>query len=961
MDSVYRAIVRRPALTLLVVALLTAFFGWHARNMRLDASVETLLNEGDTQKSYYDEIRALFGSDEIGVVGVFADDVYQPAALAKIRDLTDRIAKVDGVAEVVSLTNAADPVMDVIQPPPLIPELPRTPEESKALRAKLAERPMYQKNLVAPDGRAAGINVFFAEMSEDDFARRRVDENVAAIVDEANAAGPERVVYTGLPHFRAHSQAAMRADMWRFVPVSLGIVVVILALCFRSVRGVLLPTMTILVTLVWTLGIMVLAGTPLSLGTIALPPLLLVLASAYCLHVLAEYYETAEGGGTPHDVVLHLLRSTGTPIVITAITTVVGFLSLVTNQIGSIRELGLYSSIGVLVAILLSLVVVPAVLALLPLPKIEHGQYTPTLSRRLAAIATFGIEKRRVLITGTVLLSLLCLTQVPRIQVDNNLHSFFRPGDPIREATDLINERLVGSMAFYVAIDADQPGTMKKLDTLERIRALQHEIDRLPGVDKTISFVDYAELLDRGSQAGGEAGDIVVDDAGNVVQPAGAAAGNVVQPGGAQPGAGGADDVEVDDAPGGAAAAAGAADGGGAKSTFWDNPAQLDTVLQLVASSPKSFQRVINKDFSRTHILVRTTLSRSSEITALVEKIEQLAAGLFPPELHARPTGNLILMTRTASDLVSGQVSSLAMATGVIFAVMALMFLSVRVGLIAMIPNFVPVIIFFGLMGLTGAPLNLGTSIIASVVLGIVTDDTIHLMSRLSAEIKASADQNAAMLRTFSSVGKPALYNSALLFFGFASLATSTFVPLQQFGILSAITILAAILTELALFPALLATTRIITLWDLLGVKLGRDPHKTIPLFADLRPSQARLVALLAGLESYPSGAAVVRQGELGDEMYVIIDGKARVEVDTGGERRRVRDFGRGDVFGEMGLIRSHERTADVVADGPLEVMTVDQRALTRVQRRYPRTAAQIFLNLSKILSDRLQRETERS
>ncbi|MBY0274277.1 MMPL family transporter [Candidatus Binatia bacterium] len=930
MDSVYRAIVRRPAVTLLVVALLTAFFGWHARNMRLDASVETLLNEGDNQKAYYDEIRALFGSDEIGVVGVFADDVYQPAALAKIRDLTDRIAKVDGVAEVVSLTNAADPVMDVIQPPPLIAELPRTPEESQALRAKLAERPMYLKNLVAPDGRAAGINVFFAEMSEDDFARRRVDENVAEIVEQANTAGPERVVYTGLPHFRAHSQAAMRTDMWRFVPVSLGIVVVILALCFRSVRGVLLPTMTILVTLVWTLGIMVLAGTPLSLGTIALPPLLLVLASAYCLHVLAEYYEAAEGGGTPHDVVLHLLRSTGTPIVITAITTVVGFLSLVTNQIGSIRELGLYSSIGVLIAILLSLVVVPAVLALLPLPKIEHGQYTPTLSRRLAAIASFGIEQRRALITGTVLLSLLCLTQVPRIQVDNNLHSFFRPGDPIREATDLINERLVGSMAFYVAIDADQPGTMKKLDTLERIRALQHEIDRLPGVDKTISFVDYAELLDRGSQAGGEAGDIVVDDAGNVVQP------------------------------GGAAAAAGAADGD-AKSTFWDNPAQLDTVLQLVASSPKSFQRVINKDFSRTHILVRTTLARSSEITALVAKIEQLAAGLFPPELHAHPTGNLILMTRTASDLVSGQVSSLAMATGVIFAVMALMFLSVRVGLIAMIPNFVPVIIFFGLMGLTGAPLNLGTSIIASVVLGIVTDDTIHLMSRLSAEIKASADQHAAMLRTFSSVGKPALYNSALLFFGFASLATSTFVPLQQFGILSAVTILAAILTELALFPALLATTRIITLWDLLGVKLGKDPHKTIPLFSDLRPSQARLVALLAGLESYPSGAAVVRQGELGDEMYVIIDGKARVVVDTGGERRHVRDFGRGDVFGEMGLIRSHERTADVVADGPLEVMTVDQRALTRVQRRYPRTAAQIFLNLSKILSDRLQTETERS
>ena len=117
---------------------------------------------------------------------------------------------------------------------------------------------------------------------------------------------------------------------------------------------------------------------------------------------------------------------------------------------------------------------------------------------------------------------------MPKIQVDNNLHSFFRAGDPIREATDLINENLVGSMAFYVAIDADQPGALKKLDTLQRIRTLQHAIDALPGVDKTISFVDYAELLDRGSQTGGDEGDMVVDDSGNLV-PAGAAAATVAR------------------------------------------------------------------------------------------------------------------------------------------------------------------------------------------------------------------------------------------------------------------------------------------------------------------------------------------------------------------------------------------------------------------------------------------------
>ncbi|MEW6269593.1 MAG: MMPL family transporter [Thermodesulfobacteriota bacterium] len=920
MERVYRAIVDWPKAALLIVAVATTLFAWHARATRLDASVETLLAEGDSDKAYYDEIRRLFGSDEIGVVGVITDDVYRPEVLEKIRRLTDEIAAIDGVAEVVSLTNAVDPVADVLDPPPLVDAIPRTPEESAALRAKLAERPIYLKNLVSADGHAAALNVFFEEVSDEEFARRGIDQAVQAIVARAN--GPEQVVYTGLPHFKVYAADAMWNDLARFVPIAFGIVVVVLALCFRSLRGVVLPLLAITVTLVWTLGIMALAGTPLSLGTLALPPLLLVLAGAYCLHVLADYYEAAAASASPREAVLHTLRSTGAPIVITAITTVIGFLSLVTNQIVSIRQLGLYASIGVAIAFVMSLVVVPAALAVLRLPRAVREDYSPAVSRFLAAVATFSIERRTAIIVATALLCAACLTQIPKIQVDNNLHSFFREDDPVRAATDAINENLVGSMAFYVAIDADKPGTMKKLDTLERIRALQKHVDSLPGVDKTISFVDYAELLDRGTQsAGAEGGDIIVDEQGNLVE-------------------------------GGAPS--------GERKTFWENPAQLDSVIQLVASSPKSFQRVVNADFSRTHILVRTTLARSSDIEALVREIHDFAARTFPPELRARATGNLILMMETTSDLVSGQIASLAMATVAIFAVMALMFLSVRIGLIAMVPNFVPVIVFFGLMGLTGAPLNLGTTIIASIVLGIVVDDTIHLMSRLSTEIKRTTEQETAMVRTFSSVGKPALFNSVLLFLGFASLATSTFVPLQQFGVLSAITILAAIVTELALFPALLATTRIITLWDLLGVKLGHDPHRTIPLFESLRPSQARLVALLAGLESHPQGQHVVRQGEIGDQMYVIIDGKAEVRVHANGHERKVRELGRGDVFGEMGLIRSHERTADVVATAPLEVMTVNESALARVQRRYPRTAAQIFRNLARILSDRLQSETAR-
>ncbi|MGH7823332.1 MAG: cyclic nucleotide-binding domain-containing protein, partial [Candidatus Binatia bacterium] len=235
-----------------------------------------------------------------------------------------------------------------------------------------------------------------------------------------------------------------------------------------------------------------------------------------------------------------------------------------------------------------------------------------------------------------------------------------------------------------------------------------------------------------------------------------------------------------------------------------------------------------------------------------------------------------------------------------------------------------------------------------------------HLMSRLSAEVRTSGEQERAVLDTLSSVGKPALYASLLLILGFFTLLFSSFVPIRQFGTLSAATIAFALVGEILLTPALLSTTRIITLWDVLYLKLGEDPHRTIGIFHDLRPWQAKVVALMGELRSFPHGEPIIRQGETGDAMFVIINGRAEVTYRSGNERRRVRELGRGDVFGEMGLIRRHERTADVVALGDVETMAMNEQFLARLQRRYPRIANRILVNVARVLADRLQAETAR-
>jgi hypothetical protein len=345
-------------------------------------------------------------------------------------------------------------------------------------------------------------------------------------------------------------------------------------------------------------------------------------------------------------------------------------------------------------------------------------------------------------------------------------------------------------------------------------------------------------------------------------------------------------------------------------------------------------------------------------VDATLEWIRNYVAQRLPAELGVELTGNLVLLNNTTTDLINGQVRSLGLALLVIFVVMSLMFLSVRIGFLAILPNVLPILAFFGILGWGGIYLNLGTSLIAAIALGLAIDSTIHYMARLNAELRGETDQAAAIGRTLRAVGAPVLYTTTALLLGFLTFSLSSFIPIQTFGIMSSITLLIALVANLGLLPALLATTKIITLWDLLGVRLGEEPTKTIPLFAGLRPSQARVVALMGEVRQYEPGDYVVRQGDVGEEMYVIIQGDVEVWASGNGTRRHIRNLTRGDVVGEMGLVRHIQRSADVVAATPVEVLAVDEKFLTRIERRYPRIAARVFLNLTRILSDRLESTT---
>jgi uncharacterized protein len=927
MERISHFIVHRPKSILCFLVLLTGFFAFHARRIRIDSSVEYLLATNDPNQQYYAEMRALFGSDTIGVIGLVTENVYTPAALEKLQRITAQVEQVEGLERVLSLTNFPDMLANVIEPPLLIPQIPSDSAALVALRQEVEANPIYT-HFASRDGQAAAIVLWFKNLGDDEVINARIDDRLQDIL--AREQGPEHLYLAGLQNVKVNLLKLMRQDLRTFTPLSLAVIMTVLGFCFRSLRGVALPLLSVLCGVVWILGIMALAGTPLTIGTLVLPSLLIVIGSTYSIYVLAQYEEEAEKGGAVTAVVGQALSRVSLPVLVAVFTTVVGFATLLVNRIGTIRALGLYAAVGFAGVAVIVLTLIPALLVLLPLPRPRKtGKRAHKLAAFLAWMGHFDRRYQVPIMVVATLVVLPCLWGVLRIRADSNFLQFFTKDSAVRRANEIISEKLGGAQSFYVVINSGTKGGATSWDLLRRIKALQLHLASLPGIDQTLSLVDYCELFDTAIQHGGPSNDALAGETG---EAAPLPVASVTAP----------------------------------LATLWEQPeqseapTQLKAVLQVVSMIPKSFASlVVSPDFSTANIVVRTRLTSSRDIERTADDVRSYAKEHFPPEVTVRPTGSLILLNEATEDLVWGQVKSLGIALAVIFVILSLMFLSAKVGLLALLPNLLAMVIFFGAMGWAGVTLNLGTSIIASIAIGIAVEDAIRYLARLSAEVRATHDQERAIFHTITTVGKPILYASAALGLGFLTFLFSHFVPIQELGMLTAITIAAAFVNDLVLLPALLATTRIITLWDLLALKLGKDPHKTIGLFAGLRPSQAKIVTLMGQLRTFPCGHPIVRQGEVGDEMYVLIGGMAEVRVTVNGQSRVVRHLQRGDVFGEMGLIRRHQRTADVIAaEEEVEVLAVNERFLTRMQRRYPRIGARIFLNLAKVLSDRLEEET---
>jgi len=868
----------------------------------IDPSMDSMLPRDDPAGEYFTRVRRLFGSEETLLVMLSDDDVFTPENLAGIKRLTEKIEALDTVERVSSLSTALNIRSEngELRIDPFFDEVPGNAEGLADLRERALDDPIYAGNLVSRDGTASLINVHLLDLSEQEILASGVDAEITRLaVDEF---GRERVSISGSPHIKAEMNRAMIESMTVLVPISWVGMGLWAFFVFRSLRGVLIPLLTIQISLLATFALVARLFGSINIITVAAPPILVVFGLAYTIHILSCYYEAVRGQFGPRqdrrEAVFLALRHVAVPTIFTGLTTSIGFFSLLASPLPAVRQFGVFCGAGAAVTTVVALVFAPAMLSLLPLPRRDGaGAGEPRLAGALVWIAQRVSRHHRRIVVIWIALGLMALVGVPQIAVRTSNVKEFALDNPVRADFEQVNERLEGANAINVVLETSDPEGFLEPANLAILEELGRWIEAQPEVGGTTSFVDYVKAINRGFH----------DDA----------------------------------------------------DPYLEIPESRDLVSQLLLlGANEETGQFIDSDYQVANILVRTAAVDTDEVSQLADRIENRLLGLGG-SLQGVVTGNAVLLSRTMDDIAIGQALSLALALAMIYGVLVVLFTSFRIGLIALIPNALPVAFFFGVLGWFGFPLNTSTSLVACLVLGIAVDDTIHLMVQFNDASKRHADEGRGVVEALRIAGPPVTYTTGALILGFMFMIPSALDSVTDFGILCALTMGLAWAIDLTFTPALAMGMRIVTIWDLLTLDLGEKPHLSIPLFRGLRQHQARQVALLTSYQRIPAQTSLLSAGAPGGEMFIVVDGELSASIDRDGERVHLRTLGRGDVIGEVAIFLG-ERTADVRSETDVRLIRLTQESLDHVARRRPRIARRLFANLSHVLAERLANVTTR-
>ena len=769
-----------PWPTLAVLGVLTVGLAWGLGRIESDPDVLRDLPDNLPAKQLYDRVGEMFPSKEMVFIGVEADDLWTPERLKDLARLTASIEKEPVVQQVISPTNAtvvvgtADgfEIRDAAKP------FPTTAAEATALRDLLLNTESTRGSVISEDGEVAAIMVFLQ-------AKLGTTESKAAgkIAEAVDASRGELTVYkAGRPMVTYLSSKQIGKDTGMLTSAALLLMLVLLGVMFANLRGVLLPIGVVVFSTLWTMGGMGWLGIAMTHSLEALPIMLIAIGVADGVHIVQAFMARARVAASRKEATRATMDDLRRPVLMTSITTAVGFLALNTSGVRSIMLLGVLVAFGVFVALLFSMTLVPAVLALLPLPKrakqADVRQRGFLLQRLMVAWGELLYAHKRIATGIMIAFVALCAIGATRVQSETSVLANFPDDDPIRVASGFFNDHFAGVTNLQVVFEGGEPDALKDPELLAEIEAFEAFVKGVDGVGGTTSVLPVLRNLNQVLHAGDpaylrlpravetETGfDYQLDEEGHEI----------------------------------AVPVAHEVSGSEVVSGYFS--------LLEMSGKPGDLANFVTDDYSAAKVTVFLDSDRKQSL----DRISAAVAGYMaahPSDTKVEMTGMAVLMLAVNDLITRGQGVSIGVSLVLVFLVTSIMFRSTVLGLCATVPLFAAVFFNFGVMGLVGLDLNLMTMGVASMAIGVGVDFAIHFVHRYRMAFGAVGNPRDALRLTMEEAGVAILMNMVAVAGGFLTLLLASFKGVMTMGLLISLIMAFSAIGALTILPLLFTGLR---------------------------------------------------------------------------------------------------------------------------------------------------------
>lgn len=739
-----------------LIFIITAFMGYNAKDVELSFAGSKILPLSDPEYIAYNKFKKKFGEDgTMMVLGLQTENIFQKDLYNSWSNLGDSIRKIDGIVNVLSVAHAFELKKDTIKRSFVLQPIHRstvnTQEQCDSIRNVFLNLPFYEGLIYNKDSSSTLMAVSFDSLTLNSKKRAGVLKEILVHVDRFEKEQNVTLAKSGLPYIRSVIANLVSGEFKLFLILALAITAIILLLFFRSFYAVLFPVIVVLFGVVAALGTIVLFGYKITILTGLIPPLIVVIGIPNSILILNKYHTEYMLLQDKFKALTIAIRRVGSTIFFANVTTAIGFGVFGFTNSEVLTEFGIIASLNVMITWLFSLILIPIIFSYLPNPKAWQTKHLENkyLSRFIENVDNWVHNKRLAIYLVTLSIILISLVGMLKVNVNGYMVDDLPQNSPVLKDLRFFENNFDGVLPLEVQVDSKRKNGLINIPSIKKIEKLDKMISAYPEFSRSISL---NEVLKFSKQAfyNGDA-------------------------------------------------------------SFYALPSEAEAafILRYAKQSGASgslMKSYIDKNNQVIRISFQTRDVGSNRMNDLLDELKPRIDSIFNPEKYdVLLTGSSVLFVKGANYLLHNLVESLAIAFFLVALLMYVLFKNLRMVIIALVPNIIPLIITASIMGYLGLSLKPSTILIYSIALGIASDQTLYFLTKFRHERKSDKLNTSRIISmTLKETGMSMIYTAIILFFGFGIFSASTFGGTVALGILLSITLMVAMLCNLILLPALL-------------------------------------------------------------------------------------------------------------------------------------------------------------